>query len=141
MKNAMRTFTTLLIAMLLLCGFCACSKPNKDPVDAEACLREAGYLVVKSDTTMPAYFKSLDCELNLMLTATKTTTDKEGNAVTELVVIYYFADKANAEKGMTKVKELAVEDQDEIRDDMWIAPTRSGAMVYYGTKSAFKATK
>ena len=141
MKNATRQLTSLLIAALLLCSLCACSKPNKDPVDAEARLREAGYIVVKSDTAMPAHFKALECELTCMLTATKATTDKEGNAVTELVVIYYFADEENAKKGMAKVKEHAAQDKDEIGDDMWIAPKRSGEMVYYGTKAAFKATK
>ncbi len=141
MKKSMRMLLTALAAALLFCTLNACSKPNKDPVDAEASLREAGYIVVKNDTSMPTYFKSLDCELTAMLTATKSSVNEDGNTVTDLVVIYYFADKENAEKGMTKVREHAIEDQDEIEDDMWIAPTRSGAMVYYGTKSAFKATK
>ena len=55
--------------------------------------------------------------------------------------MFYFADKDNAEKALDKVKEYASDDKKESDESTWVEPTRSGAMVYYGTKAAIKAAK
>ena len=79
-------------------------------------------------------------DLKNVVTGTKVSEDKDGNKVTDIVVIYYFADKDNAEKALEKVKENAKEKKEETKED-WVEPTRSGSMVYFGTKAAIKAAK
>ncbi len=142
MKTSVRMLALVLAVALLACCLGACTaRPAKNPADAEAALKEAGYLVFCDNTVMPRHFEQLGYDLTCTLTATKESKSSDGDTKTDLVVVYYFADKENAQKALDKVREYAAEDKDEIADDAWIAPTGSGAMVYYGTKSAFRAAK
>ena len=139
MKTFVRVLSLALVALTLCTMLVACA-PAKDPAKAEAALKEAEYLVVNDDTITPALFKLAGYDLKNVVTATKVSEDKDGNKVTDLVVIYYFNDKDNATKAIDKVKENAKEKKEETKSD-WVEPTQSGAMIYFGTKAAIKAAK
>ena len=139
MKAFIRALSLTLVALMLCTALVACA-PAKDPADAEAALKKAEYTVLNDDTLAPALFKLSGYDLKNVVTGTKISEDKDGNKVTDIVVVYYFADKDNAEKALEKVKENAKEKQEETKED-WVEPTRSGSMVYFGTKAAIKAAK
>ncbi|MBQ2758002.1 MAG: hypothetical protein IJF31_05890 [Clostridia bacterium] len=139
MKMFARALSLALVALMLCTALVACA-PAKDPADAEAALKEAEYVVLNDDKVTPAVFKLAGYDLKNVVTGTKVSEDKDGNKVTDIVVIYYFADKDNAEKALEKVKENAKEKKEETKED-WVEPTRSGSMVYFGTKAAIKAAK
>ncbi len=141
MKTAVRILT-LALAMVLLCGaLTACGAPAKNPEDAKAALKEAGYTILESDTALPIAFKLAGYDLSTVLTATKAVTDDEGKTVVEHVTVFYFVDKDNATKAMEKVTAEAENDKKDQDESRWVNPTQSGAMVYYGTKAAIKAAK
>ena len=139
MKAFIRALSLTLVALMLCTALVACA-PAKDPVDAEAALKKAEYTVLNDNTVTPALFKLSGYDLKNVVTGTKISEDKDGNKVTDIVIIYYFADKDNAEKALEKVKENAKEKKEETKED-WVEPTRSGSMVYFGTKAAIKAAK
>ena len=139
MKTFVRILSLTLVAVMLCATLASCA-PASDPAKAEAALKEAEYIVVNDSTITPAVFKLGGYDLTNVVTATKTTEDKDGKTVVELVVIYYFADKDNAEKAFSKVEEAAKEKAEQTKET-WVAPTLSGSMVYFGTKNAVKAAK
>ena len=139
MKMFTRTLSLVLVALMLCTALVACA-PAKDPADAVAALKEAEYLVINDDVAVPIAFKALGYDLKNVVTATKVSTDEDGNKVTDIVVIYYFADKDNAKKALEEVEKNAKEKKEETKES-WVEPTRSGSIVYFGTKAAIKAAK
>ena len=139
MKKLVRVLSITLVAVMLCATLASCA-PASDPAKAEAALKEAEYIVLNDSTITPAVFKLGGYDLTNVVTATKTTEDKDGKTVVELVVIYYFADKDNAEKAFSKVEEDAKEKAEQTKET-WVAPTLSGSMVYFGTKNAVQAAK
>ena len=111
MKTFVRILSLTLVAVMLCATLASCA-PASDPAKAEAALKEAEYIVLNDSTITPAVFKLGGYDLTNVVTATKTTEDKDGKTVVELVVIYYFADKDNAEKAFSKVEEDAKEKAD-----------------------------
>lgn len=140
MKKFVRILSLTLVAVMLCATLASCGAPAKTAADAEAALKEEGYVVVNDSTVTPLIFKAAGYELSNVVTGSKSVEDKDGNKQLEVVVIYYFADKDNAEKALEKVKENAKEKKDDEAKD-WVEPTRSGSMVYFGTKAAIKAAK
>ena len=143
MKKLVRILSLSLAALMLLLTLVACGAPAKDPAKAEAALEEAGYTVSSDTRIIPAIFKVAGYNLTSVLSASKIVTDDEGNKKVEYISVYYFTDKENAEKALAKVEEYATDDKEseEAEDSDWVNPTRSGAMIYYGTKAAIKAAK
>ena len=137
----MKTFVrilTLALAAALLCGMLVSCAPANDPAKAEKALEEEDYTVVSDDTVIPALYKLAGYDLDKVVTGTKIVEDKEGYGKIDVVVIYYFADKEDAEKAMDDIKKDA-EDIKEDENTDWVEPTRSGKIVYFGTKAAVKA--
>ncbi|MBE6604226.1 MAG: hypothetical protein E7639_00785 [Ruminococcaceae bacterium] len=139
MKMFARTLSLVLVALMLCTALVACA-PAKDPADAVTALKEAEYLVINDDIAVPIAFKALGYDLKNVVTATKVSTNEDGNKVTDIVVIYYFADKDNAKKALEEVEKNAKEKKEETKES-WVEPTRSGSIVYFGTKAAIKAAK
>lgn len=141
----MKKFThilTLALAAVLLCGaLTACGAPAKDPADAVAALKEAEYTVIEDQKALPITFKAFGYDLKSVVTATKASTNDDGQAVIDHITIFYFVDKDNATKAMEKVQEQAKSDKEDNEESNWVEPTQSGAMIYYGTKAAIKAAK
>ena len=142
MKKFVRILTLMLAALMLLLTLASCA-PAKDADKAVEALKKDGYLADQDTRILPAIFKLAGYSLSSVVTATKTETDKDGNKTVEFVCIYYFADKDNAEKALAEVEKYADEDKEseDTKEDNWVAPKRSGSMVYYGTKAAIKAAK
>lgn len=135
-----------LVAPLLLIVLCStvlfgCAKPAKSPESAAAELREAGYFVSEDTEVLPDVFQKLDCELTTVLSASKKIAEEKGADGIEYVCIYYFADKEDAKKALSTVEKYASEDEDDAAASEWIAPKRSGNMIFYGTKKAIKAAR
>ncbi len=139
MKNAIRILCLALVALMLVPALVACA-PAKDPAKAEAALKEAGYTTTNDTKLAPAAYKLAELNLDAKVTGTKITKDDEGNTVIEHVSIYYFADSENAKKAMEKVEKDADEEKKE-EESNWVSATRSGKIVYYGTKQAIKDAK
>ncbi|MBQ9801749.1 MAG: hypothetical protein IJW51_01590 [Clostridia bacterium] len=140
MKKFVRILSLTLVVVMLCATLASCGAPAKDAADAVTALKEEGYVAVNDTTVTPLLFKAAGYELTSVVTGSKVVEDKDGNKSTEIVVVYYFADKDNAEKALDKVKENAKEKQEESAEN-WVEPTRSGSMVYFGTKAAIKAAK
>ena len=139
----MKTFVrilTLTLAAVLLCGMLASCAPAKDAAKAEKALKEEDYTVISDDNVVPALYKLAGYDLDMVVTGTKSVKDDEGKDKIEIVVIYYFADKDNAEKAMDDIKKDA-EDAKEDENTDWVEPTQSGKIVYFGTKAAIKAAR
>ncbi|MBQ3064591.1 MAG: hypothetical protein IJC99_07340 [Clostridia bacterium] len=135
MKKFVRILTLALALLMLLATLAACA-PAKDPDKAVEALEKAEYLVNKDTRIQPALFKVAGYDLTAVVSGTKLS-DKEA------VAIYYFADAENAKKALEEVKKYADEakDDEEVDEKNWIAPTRSGKIIYFGTKGAIKAAR
>lgn len=138
MKKFVRILA-LTLAAVLLCGMLASCAPAKDPEKAEKALKDEEYTVLTDDTVIPGLYKLAGYDLDKVVTGTKVVKDDEGKDKIEHVTIYYFADKDNAEKAMDEIKKDSEDDKKEDTD--WVEPTRSGKIVYYGTKAAIKAAR
>ncbi len=141
MKHLVRILSLTLVLTLLSLTLLACGKPAKDPADAKAALEEAGYVVSKDDRILPATFTGFGYSLTSVVSGSKISKDDAGNTVIDHVTVYYFKDKDAATKAMDKVKEYEATDKNDGDQSNWVAPTQSGAMIYYGTKAAVKAAK
>ncbi len=139
MKKFVRILCFALVTLMLCATLASCGAPAKDPADAEAALEEAGYTVVNDSKALPALYKVAGYDLDNVVSGTKISKDDEGNTVTEHVTIYYFADKDNAEKAMEKIADDEKEEKGE--NENWVSATRSGSMVYFGTKQGVKDAK
>ena len=140
MKKFIRILALSLVAVMLCASLASCGAPAKDAAKAEKALEDEGYTVVKDDKLTPVAFKALGYDLDCVVSGTKIVEDKDGNKSVEHVSIYYVADKENAEKALEKVKEYASDDKEDDDSD-WVDATRSGSMVYYGTKAGVKAAR
>ena len=139
MNKLVRILCAVLVAVTLCATLASCGGPSKNREKAVEALKAADYIVTDDTKGAPALFKLQEIDLDAHVTATKFTKDDEGNAVTEHVSIYYFADAENAKKAMEKI---ADDEKDQKQDnDRWISATRSGSVVYYGTKQAIKDAK
>ena len=141
MKKFVRILSVVLVALMLLVTLTACAAPSKNAEKAIKSLEKSGYTVVHDTKVLPGIFTFAGYDLTSVVTASKTVTDKNGEKKIEFLSIYYFADKETAEKALEKVETYASEDkaEDNTAESRWVAPTRSGNIVYYGTKAAVKA--
>ena len=142
MKKLSRLLALTLV-LLLLTTLVSCGAPKKDVNKALSSLKSKGYVAVHDTLILPGLFKLDGYELNSAVSASKETTDKNGNKTKEFVGIYYFADKQSAKEAMAAIEYYAGEDKADTSstDKNWIAPKRAGNIIYYGTKAAVKAAR
>lgn len=141
-KKPIRPLSLIITILMILLMLVACA-PAKSTDKAIKALEANGYTAVLDTRVQPAFFEDFDCSLNAVISAFKYTTDAEGNRIGEHVTIYYFPDKANASKAMTKIEMYAREDVESggNRGSSWVSPKQSGSIIYYGTKAAIKAAR
>ena len=137
MKKFVKILSLSLVAVMLLATLASCA-PASDPDKASQALKDDGYKVVKDTTILPDAFKLLQYDLDAVLTGTKTVKDKDGNNKVETVTIFYFANKEDAEKAYEKVKDEEKDSKKDSEESNWVSATKSGKMVYFGTKQAIK---
>ncbi len=143
MKKLVRILSLCLATLMLLTALVSCGAPAKDPDKAVAALEEAEFSATKDTKIQPAALALLGYKVDAVVSGSKSTTNDDGDLIIDYVIIYYFTDKENAKKAMTEIEKLANEDKEakDSTDSKWVAPTRSGSIVYYGTKAAVKAAK
>ena len=122
---------------MLLATLASCA-PASDADKAVEALKAEGYTTFRDNTVFPTAFKLAGYSLNVVVTGTKTVKDKDGKDTVETVTIFYFADKDNAEKAYEKVKDEEKDSKKDSEESNWVSATKSGKMVYFGTKQAIK---
>ncbi len=145
MKKFVKILSLSLVAVMLLAMLASCA-PASDPDKADQALDEKGYIVVKDTKVIPAIYKALGYDLDAVVTGAKTATDKDSNKTIEYITIYYFANKEDAEKAYEKVKSDEKEDKKKNQEknadakeaSTWVSATKSGKMIYFGTKQGVK---
>ena len=137
MKKFVKIFALALVAVMLLATLASCA-PASDADKAVEALKAEGYTTFRDNTVFPTAFKLAGYSLNVVVTGTKTIKDKDGKDTVETVTIFYFADKDNAEKAYEKVKDEEKDSKKEAGESKWVSATKSGKMVYFGTKQAIK---
>ncbi len=129
MKKLIKLSALALVLIMMVAAFASCAAPAKDPKDAAAALKDAGYVVFTFDGDTLAYmydFKGLETVV--------TGVDKENED--NGIVIFYFEDADAADEAWEDIEKEATEE--EIED---VVVKKSGAMIWYGTKEAVKAAK
>lgn len=124
MKKFARILCLTLVAVMLCAALASCGGPAKDPADAQAALKENGYIAT-----------------NLFGVVTGI---KQGEAV----IITYYDDADKAKEVMDSMDEDDIKEMKEklvklglSEDGELVGPKRSGKMVYFGTKQAIKDAK
>lgn len=128
MKKFVRIIALTLTVLMLSMALVACAKPNKDPDKAKEALKEAGYTIMPGGSLAGLAYKDLD-EIVIAV-----NEDEKG------VVIFYFDDDEAAKDAFEDIKK-EYEDSEGEDDKDWVAPTRSGSIIYCGHKEAIKAAK
>ena len=128
MKKFVRIIALTLTVLMLSMALVACAKPNADPAKAKEALKEAGYTIMPGGSLAGLAYKDLD-EIVIAV-----NEDEKG------VVIFYFDDDEAAKDAFEDFKK-EYEDSEGNDDEDWVAPTRSGAIIYCGHKDAIKAAK
>jgi len=143
MKKLVRILTLCLATLMLLTALVSCGAPAKDPDKAVAALEEAEFSTTKDTKIQPAALALLGYKVDAVVSGSKSTTNDDGDIIIDYVIIYYFTDKENAKNAMAEIEKRANEDKEaeESTSSQWVAPTRSGSIIYYGTKAAVKAAK
>ena len=129
MKKFVRILALTLTVLMLSMALVACAaKPNADPEKAKDALEEAGYTIVPGGSLAGLAYKDLD-EIVIAV-----NEDEKG------VVIFYFDDDDAAKDAFEDIAD-EYKDGEGSEDEDWVAPTRSGSMIYCGHKDAIKAAK
>ena len=137
MKKFVKILSLSLVAVMLLATLASCA-PASDPDKAVEALKAEGYTALRDTDGIPTIFKLAGYSLDVVVTGTKTTKDKDGKKTVESVTIFYFANKEDAEKAYEKVKDEEKDSKKDSEESNWVSATKSGKMVYFGTKQAIK---
>ena len=137
MKKFVKILSLSLVAVMLLAMLASCA-PASDPGKAVEALKAEGYTALRDNNVIPAAFKLAGYSLDVVVTGTKTIKDKDGKKTVESVTIFYFANKEDAEKAFDKVKDKEKDSKEDSEESNWVSATKSGKMVYFGTKQAIK---
>ena len=138
MKKTVRILALSLVFVMLALVLVAC-KPNSSYSTAKEKLEKKDYsvsLLTDSISTTAAEVLYGVENIEAILTASKKV-DKKYDGLT----VYYFKDSASAKNAFEKIKAKSNED-DIDKDDLnsgYVKVTRSGKMVYFGTKNGVKA--
>ena len=135
MKKAFRLLALSLVLVTLVAAFASCGTPAKNPDDAEAALKENGYVVVKSDLLVTTALSVAGVkDVDSVVSGSATIDEK-----LETVTILYFKDKDAANEAWENAQKYA-NDKKEDKAENWVVK-KSGAMIYFGTPNAIKAAK
>ncbi len=135
MKKAIRLLALSLVLVTLVAAFASCGGPAKNPDDAEAALKENGYVVVKSDLLVTTALSVAGVkDVDSVVSGSATIDDKF-----ETVTILYFEDKDAANEAWENAQKYANDKKDD-KAENWVVK-KSGAMIYFGTPNAVKAAK
>ena len=137
MKRSVRILCMLLVAITLVATLASCGAPSEDPDAVDAALEEKGYVVSKLKNKMAMVslaavgINTAEC----LLSAIRI----DGSNVDQVTVVY-FKTADDAKEAMEKIGEYA-EPPADTKDSNWVAPTRSGKLIYFGTKQGVKDAK
>ncbi len=135
MKKFTKIIALTLVLVMSVVLLASCGAPAKKPGDAEAALKENGYITTYDSTVTP----NLLAVAGIRDVSTVVTGTKIDGENSEHVTILYFKDKDAANAAWEKAEEYANKDEDKEESD-WVVK-KSGAMIYYGTKEGIKAAK
>lgn len=134
----MKKVLALSLVMIMMLGLlvsCA-GGPNSDPKKAKEALEDADYEVVHANNAAEAFFLGGwydGCEDVIL-----AINEEEE----ELIYIWYFEEKDDAEDAWEDIEEFAEELKEEAEEeDIDLVVKKSGKMIYVGTKKAVKAAK
>ena len=135
MKKTIKLIALALVLTLSVVLLASCLAPNIDPEKAIEALEENDYTAVEDDTILPLVFAGLGIkDVDTVVTGTAVIDKK-----VEHVTIIYFEEAEDANAAWEKVKEYAEKEDKEDEDSDWTI-NKFGAMIWYGTKAAIKAT-
>lgn len=138
MKKTVRILALSLVFVMLALVLVAC-KPNSSYTTAKEKLEKKDYtvsLLTDSISTTAAEVLYGIEGLEAILAASKKVDKKY-----ESLTVYYFKDSASAKSALEKIQSKNSED-DVDKDSLnskYVKVTRSGKMVYFGTKNAVNA--
>ena len=138
MKKTVRILAVALSVVLLALALVACA-PKSDPDKAKAALEKNGYTAVKTNGNISNAVSALlggESTIEATVTGTKTVEDKDGNSKTEYITIIYYKTAAYAKEAWGDAQKDAEKEKKD--DSDWVV-SRSGKMIYWGTKAAVKA--
>ena len=134
MKKTIKLIALMLVLALSVVTLASCLPPNMDPDKAIDALKENDYKAVHDDTVLPLVFKLMGVKgIDDIVTGTAVIDDK-----LEHITIIYFEDADAAKAAWEDVKEYAEKEDKEEHSDWTIG--KFDKMIWYGTKSAIKAT-
>lgn len=137
MKKTVRILAVSLVFIMLALVLVAC-KPNSDYNKAKENLEKKDYKVELTTKdveieTFEAYYGVEN--VDAILIASKEIDDKVDGAT-----IIYFKDRDSAKKAVEPLKTLDVDIDDDFLNSEYVKVTRTGKMVYLGTKNCINDT-
>ena len=134
MKKTIKLIALALVLALSTVMLASCLFPNLTPEKAIEKLKSNDYKAAEDDTVLPFIFAGLGIkDVDTVVTGTVVIDEK-----LEHITIIYFEDADAAKAAWEDVKEYAEKEDKEEHSDWTIG--KFDKMIWYGTKSAIKAT-
>lgn len=138
MKKFAKIAALALVVVMSLAMLVACA-PNSNPDKAIEALKKNGYTAAKDANVVPAALTLVGVKgVDTVISGTKSSGEGDDAKVDHVTVIY-FASADQAKTAWDKVKSYAEKDKDS-KDSDWTI-TKSGKMIYYGTKAGIAAAR
>lgn len=134
MKHTLKLVALTLVLLMSVAMLAACSAPNADPEKAVDALEDKGYTAAEDTLIIPNALKLLGVkDVKSVISGTKIDSENEK---VEHITVVYFEDSEAADAAWDKVKKYAEDDKEDDDSDWTI--DKSGAMIFWGTKTAVK---